>query len=702
MPTQVSGDPTAVSLLSWTRTGGSSDLNAITTDDGDTSFVRRGAQPGGTDEDGSAYAQFQRAFTGLPANAQITRVGFVVSSRNDSGIYTGGVRKNVQNQGWYPGWTTSTSYSTTVVQWTTVSGLTADGSGNFTATVQVAAGSDLLNGQQLRISYFQLYLEYNTTASTPTLTSPSGTVSTLTPTFTGTYSDPDGDTMAQVEIEVRRVSDNALFWSEATSTSVFSVGYAGTTLVNGTQYKWRARVRDSVIGSSFSSWSGFTNFTPQTNQNPTATVVSPTGGVGVGTLTPTLQFSYYDPDGDAQSAYQILVRRASDLVSFWDSGQVASAVTSATYAGTALSNNITYEWSVRVQDSKGAWSSYSGWSQFQAQATPNAPTITSPSGLTNTLTPTIQGAYNQGSGGTESAFQYEIQQNAVTIYASGDVATVIATGQAYGTNNPSDTPSTPPALAWGTSYNIRMRSKDNASQYSQWTGWSSFNTNSAPTTPTSLTPDNEITGDTTPTISWVHNDPDSDAQTEADIELRKASDDSVVTGYGPKTLSQATLTHDVTQTLTASPATQYKYRVRTKGTAGPGYGPWSDWKFFTVATAPTVNVTVPTVSQVLTGSTLNVTWSLSGGSGTQQSYRVKMLAADQVTVVYDSGVVSGPATSQAITPTLFQNNTTYYIVVILVDTLAQTAQSSNIPITTSWTAPDTVTGLVVVATGSQS
>ena len=206
MPTQVSGDPTAVSLLSWTRSGGFSDVNAVTTDDGGTSYVRRAASPGGTDEDGSAYAQFQRVFTGLPANAQITRVGFVVSSRNDSGIYSGGVRKNVQNQGWLTGWTTSTSYNTTAVQWTPVSGITASDSGNFIATVQVAAGSELLNNQQLQISYFQIYLEYNTTASTPTLTSPSGTISTLTPTFTGTYSDPDGDTMAEVEIEVRRVS----------------------------------------------------------------------------------------------------------------------------------------------------------------------------------------------------------------------------------------------------------------------------------------------------------------------------------------------------------------------------------------------------------------------------------------------------------------------------------------------------------------
>lgn len=697
MPTQVSGDVTSIS--GWSRIGAGTDLNAINTNDDATTYMRRGANPGSTDENDAAALTLTRAFTGLPASCQIVRVGFLVRWRGD---VSQPLNKNIQNVGWSSLGTPGVgSWNTTVVQWQTVTA-NADVSGNFNAQVKIALSSGFTTGNGADITWAQIYLEYNQAPNAPALTGPSGSVSTLTPTFTGTHSDPDGDSLSGVEIEVRRVSDSALFWSNVTSTGTFSIGYAGTTLVSGTQYKWRARTKDNVSGSSYGAWSGFTNFTPATNTNPTATVVSPTGAVGVGTLTPTLQFTYYDADGDAQSAYQILVRRASDLVSFWDTGQVASSATSVIYAGTALSNNITYEWSVRVQDSKGAWSSYSGWAQFQAQAVPNSPTVTSPSGLTNTLTPTVQGTYNQGSGGTEAAFQYEIQQNAVTIYSSGDIATAIATGQSYGTNNPSDTPSTPPALAWGTSYAIRMRSKDNAAQYSSWSGWTSFNTNSAPTTPTSLTPDNEITGDTTPPITWVHNDPDGDAQTAVDIELRKVSDDSVVTGYGPKTLSQSTLTHDVTQTLTASPSTQYKYRVRTKGTTGPGYGPWSDWKFFTVATAPVVSVTVPTVSQVLTGSTLNVTWSMSGGSGTQQSYRVKMLADDQSTVIYDSGVVAGTGTSQAITPSLFQNLTTYYIVVILVDTLAQTAQSSNIPISTSWTAPDTITGLNVVATGSQS
>lgn len=699
MVTQVSGDPTTVNLLSWSTFGGTA-LFCVTNNDDATSYIRRAAQPGGTDENDSAYAEFIRAFTGLPANAQVTRVGLLVRWKGD--LDSKLLNRNIQGQGWWVPWgAPGTSYATTAVTWQTVSGLSVDGSGNFTASCKVALSADWLNTQGANITWAQVYLEYNQIPNAPTLTSPSGTVATLTPTFTGTHNDPDGDSLSQVEIEVRRVSDNALMWSAVTVTGTFSIGYAGSTLVNGTQYKWRARTDDSSSGTNFGAWSSFTTFTPVTNNPPVATVVAPTGGAAVGSLTPTLQFSYYDVDGNVQSGYQIQVRRSSDLTIFWDPGQVASSATSVVYAGTTLVGGTTYEWRVRVQDSVGDWSLYTSWAQFQPQAIPNAPTLSSPSGLTNTLTPTIQGAYSQGGGGTESAFQYEIKQNEVTIYQSGDIATVIATGQAFGTNNPSDTPSTPPTLSWGTTYYIRARSKDNAAQYSSWMTWQEFHTNSAPTSPTNLSPDGSVTGDTTPDITWVHNDVDGDAQTQADIELRNVGTDAVVGAYGPLTLTQATLTHTVGTVLTASPATAYKYRIRTKGLAGAGFGAWSDWKTFTVATAPSVTVTVPTIAQVLLVPTLTATWSLSGGSGTQATYRVKMFEDDQVTVVYDSGILSGTNTTQDVGTTTFRNNQTYYVQVYLTDTLAQACQSDLIAISTSWTPPATITGISVVAVASQ-
>ncbi len=586
-------------------------------------------------------------------------------------------------------------------------------SGAIDARLQFWLSSGVANGA--RATFARAEITYNRPPTAPTQTAPSGTISTLVPTFTGTHNDPDStpDPMSAVEIEVRRVSDDALMWASgeltASGTS-FSQVYAGSTLVSGTAYKWRARTKDnSGASNALGAWSGFVTFTPVINTAPTATIAAPATGAQVGTLTPTLTVNYSDPQSDTFSAYQFQVRRQSDQVSFWDPGQVATTgaqqtakAASVTYAGTALVSGTVYEVRARVKDSPGLWSDYTAWSAFTPAAAPNPPTGLTPTGLQNTLTPTVAGVYSQGLGGTESAFQYEVRQGTTTIYQSGDVATAIATGQAYGTNNPSDTPATPPALAWGTAYQIRARSKDNAATYSDWTAWQDFNTNAAPTTPTGMAPTGgAITSDQTPTLSWVHNDPDTppDAQTAVDVEMYDNTAAAYVTGYNPKTLAQATLTHDVTETLVNTH--QYQWRIRTKGLAGPGYGPYSAWQVFTVAAVPTCTLTDPTADEVFATPAQTVTWTFSGGSGTQQDYQVKVFASDQTTVVYDSGVQSGTAVTWNIPAGTLSNGQTYYVQAIVHDTLAQLGQSSKVRVTTSWTPPATITGLSASAVGSQ-
>lgn len=690
----------------WTFANAASKLESVSDGVDASGLYRNGTS---SDEYLSTSQTFGKTFTGLPVGASIRRVGCRIR-----GFYGSPQTYLALDVGSTGVWVTPLPLPA-AINWLTYGGVepiwslvgdyaTVPAGGSYAASVGFGMTAASGAGDTSLIE-FEVLLETNQPPSAPTLTSPSGATSGLTPTMQGTYSDPDGDPMGKVEIEVRRVSDNALFWASGelnASGSSFSIAYAGTTLVSGTQYKWRARTRESIVGGLMGAWSDFTNFTPSTNQIPVATLLSPIGNATVGTLTPTLQFSYSDADGDAQTGYQVQVRRYSDQVMFWDPGQGAGAVTSVVYAGTTLVGGTRYEWRARVQDSKGAWSNYSGWESFTPQAAPNPPTTITPSGLQNTLTPTVSGTYNQGTGAAEAAYQYEIRQGGVTIYQSGDVtATAIATGQAYGTNNPSDTPATPPALAWGTSYEIRARSKDANTTYSAWTSWQAFSTNAAPTTPTNLSPSGAVTGDTTPTLSWTHNDPDGDAQTQADIELRKVSDDSVVTGYGPKTLTQATTTHDVTEALISSPATEYKWRVWTKGTSGPGFGPPAAWQTFTVATAPTFAVDVPTPSQVVAAPALTVEWTMTGGSGTQQSWRVRIYASDQTTLVHDSGVQSGVDVSYQLATGILRNSGTYYVQVSGEDTLSQAASSTKVLFTTAWTPPATITGLTAQSIGSQ-
>lgn len=551
------------------------------------------------------------------------------------------------------------------------------------------------------------------------LISPAGDIGILNPTFAGTvYSGSSGNgQIIHFTLEVRRSSDNVLMTSEEFTVvrnrlaTDFYVSFASLSLSSAVTYKWRLSGGYTASEPAESAIpSGYVTFTPYSNTTPTVTQSSPVYAAQVSTLTPTFTFSFTDPDTYSNygtfSAFQVKVRRKSDSVSFWDSGSVATSgseqtakAASKVYAGTTLVSNTTYQWQVRVQDGNGAWSGYSSWWDFTPVLAPSVPTSITPNGKTDSLTPTISGVYNAGIGGTESAYQYEIRQGlTTTIYQSGDVTGNIATGQAFGTNNSADTPSTPPSLAWGVAYYIRVRSKDNVGAYSDWSTWQLFTTNQAPTTPTSISPSGgALTSDQTPTISWAHNDPDGDAQTAVDIELYDLTAAAYVTGYNPKTLSQATLTHDETETLTLT--NNYRMRIRTKGLAGPGYGPWSDYALFTVVQGPTIGVTYPAVDEVIPSSGFSAIWTFSGGSGTQQDYRIKVFADDQVTQVYDSGVIAGTELTLAVPAGTLSNGNTYYFQLTVRDTLSQSAMSDLIPITTSFTPPATLTGLAVTAIG---
>lgn len=449
-------------------------------------------------------------------------------------------------------------------------------------------------------------------------------------------------------------------------------------------------------------YSPWATFNAISNSPPACSLVSPIGGASVGSLAPSLTLNFTDADldvGGQFSAYQLQVRRVSDQLTMWDpgpvaatSGQKAARNASVTYAGTALVNTTAYEWRARVQDGGGLWSAYTAWESFTPNTLPGVPTGILPAGLQNTLTPTIKGTYQVGgSTGSEAAFQYQIQQEALTIYSSADVAVALATGQVYGGS---------PALAWGTAYSVRVRSKDSAGGYSDWSAWVNFNTNAAPLAPSNVSPGGgAIIGTSTPLISWTHSDPDGDAQTAADIDLYDVTAGASVSGYGPKTLTQAGGTHTITTALTLNH--QYQLRVRTKGTAGPGYGPYSAATTFTYSTVPVVALTSPVAAAVLGTPSLTVTWTFSGGSGTQQDYRVVILNTGDGSTAYDSGVVASATLTMAVGAAAFRNGQSYTVQATIRDTLSQTAVTSAVPFSTSFTPPAAVTGLSAVAIGGQ-
>jgi hypothetical protein len=82
--------------------------------------------------------------------------------------------------------------------------------------------------------------------------------------------------------------------------------------------------------------------------------------VAVGTLTPTIYWSYFDNDPTSQGAYEIEVGTDNDwaVAEMWSGGPVNSADTAALYDGSPLSNHSTYYLRMRLSDGVdfGPWS----------------------------------------------------------------------------------------------------------------------------------------------------------------------------------------------------------------------------------------------------------------------------------------------------------------------------------------------------------
>lgn len=221
-------------------------------------------------------------------------------------------------------------------------------------------------------------------------------------------------------------------------------------------------------------------------------------------------------------------------------------------------------------------------------------------------------------------------------------------------------------------------------------------TPSAPSSPTLNSPISDfVTTDTTPDFSWTHNDVNGDAQNARTIDLETAAG-VAETGY-PAAASTSSQTHTSTATLIATPATRYRWRVKTSD-AVSGYGPYSDYAYFYVATAATVAISSPADAGTLTSPAFTVTWgAISGGSAVQASYRVTV-TKDGVTY-YDSGTVSGTATSQAVPSSAgLVNGESYVITLTCVDTIGQTC-SDTATVTADWITPTIVQGLVLTPIG---
>lgn len=179
------------------------------------------------------------------------------------------------------------------------------------------------------------------------------------------------------------------------------------------------------------------------NQAPVVTVTLPSAGFVI-TPTPTVTWTYYDPESDLQERYWIKVFDAATYgavgfdpetaIAAWDSTELLGAATSAV-VGAQLVNSTTFKAYVKVSD-QGSSGRYSAWVAGPAWTTrvqfPAAPVVVSatPDPTLNRVAIVLQGQDNELTRNMASAetgvVGVEADTNLATTFTVADGVTVNA------------------------------------------------------------------------------------------------------------------------------------------------------------------------------------------------------------------------------------------------------------------------------------
>lgn len=438
-----------------------------------------------------------------------------------------------------------------------------------------------------------IWIDYstNTPPVEPINLSPTGNqvLNSLTPTFSGTRSDPDGNNLNAFQIIVYLDDTTTVKWDSGTiagSGTTFSRVYGGSALTGNTFYRWKARTRDT--NGAWGPYSTQQRFKVNSVPNaPTRSIVQ-TPLNSLKTLTPTFQVTHSDPDASdtKMSSYQIEVTRVSDGAVIWNSGTVsvspAAASIQRVYNGPALAWGTAYNWKARTTDSNGATGSYSSNQQFTTHKT-LAPISLSPDGATGTtLTPTFIGSRGQAS---DTLTQVQIE-----VYAA-DGTTLIWDSTMSGTGVSASSFSRVYAgttLSYSTSYKWRARATGAEGGVSDWTTLRDFTTKAA-TSVEITAPIGEDINDLTPNIDFER----TDAFGHYQIQVRRKSDQTSMWDLGTTSAGGSVTSRSITYAGTALEwSVAYEVRVRVSDDGGSTWGDdWTAWtEFVTLAAGVAVLV----------------------------------------------------------------------------------------------------------------
>lgn len=265
--------------------------------------------------------------------------------------------------------------------------------------------------------------------SAPTVTSPNGG-ETIDASHNVTWTaatDPDTP-QANLQYHIQHNANGGTWTDVIALTAAGATSYLWDTsaLPAGTAYKIRIRAFDGTYYGPFDESNAA--FTISHNVAPNAPILN---GKDPFDATGSSQFTWTssDPDaGDYQSAYQMLVKRASDGAIVFDSGKVAAGTSAHTLAANTLANGVQYQWQVRTWDRYDVVGPYSALSAFETSAKPSV-TITDPAAdgaVVATPEYTLRWSFSDPESGGQSAYQVVRKEGATTVSDTGKVASTVA------------------------------------------------------------------------------------------------------------------------------------------------------------------------------------------------------------------------------------------------------------------------------------
>ena len=257
----------------------------------------------------------------------------------------------------------------------------------------------------------------------------------------------------------------------------------------------------------------------------------------------------------------------------------------------------TYFWRVRTQDNAGNYSSWTGGSSFTVDIT--APAV--PAALTRTVTGSNAALdWADATDATSGVKQYEFQIDNNSDFSSNEKS---------GTITASNTNVT--GLADGNYY-WRVRTQDNAGNYSSWTGGSNFTVDiTAPAVPAALT--RTVTGSNA-ALDWVDATDATSGVKQYEVQVDNNNNFSSPEYSAPSAISSTN--------LSGMADGNYYWRVRTQDNSG-NYSNWSSGTSFTVDTAaPAIPAAL---TSTVTGSNVALDWAdaTDATSGVKQ-YEVQL------------------------------------------------------------------------------